>query len=404
MLLLRSKADAVRSGFREPSVLSTGSPMVTIAGDRIRLGFVGWSFIAAVLIPAFVIFVYNALIASREYVTEAHFTIRAGAENRSTISDVVSTMTSWAGIASSGSTTQDMFIASDYIRSSTIIEDIGGKARLAAFYSRPEIDWIGRLDPEGTLERMSRYWRKKVSAVIDTPSSVVTVRVRAYSPEDAVTLASAVLERSEALINDISDRIRRDALNRAENEVKLAQQRLEKARAELLVFRRQNNIIDPELSAKSMSETLAKLVRERIQLDYMRSSVSGSMSRDAPSQRVLASQIASLDAQIQQVQGQLTGKDQEATLANQISGFENLSLSVQFGERLYAISQASYEKARVEAERQQLYLVVINRPSLPERAYYPRILLDTGLVAIAAFILWGMIALIVAWVRDHAGG
>ena len=79
-------------------------------------------------------------------------------------------------------------------------------------------------------------------------------------------------------------------------------------------------------------------------------------------------------------------------------------IELQFAEKLYSIAQDSYDAARREQEKQQLYLVTVERPNSPEKASYPRIFLDTMTVLIAALVLWSMVALLVASVRDHLGG
>lgn len=381
-----------RPGLRRPPALPRGGI------NLFRL-----SFLMLAVVPAVLAFVYFALISSREYVSEARFTIRAGNEARSAVSDVVSAVTASFGGAPK-STTQDIFIVADYIRSRTIVQDVGGKPLMTSLYSRPEIDWLSRLDPDETAEGIWKYWRRKVGAVIDTPSGVITVSVRAFRREDANLLAQLIVRRSEALANEISERSRRDALNRAEREIKLASDRLEKARAVMLAFRNENNLIDPALSAKATSETLAKLTREKITLEYNKASISGALQKDSPTLRVLNAQIDALDQQIAKVQLELTGRSEDGALSGRIAGYESLQLAVEFGERLYTIAQASYEKARVEQEKQQLYLVTVENPSIPERASYPRVFLDTVLIFAVCLVIWSMLALLVAWIRDHAGG
>src|SRR5262245_19695052 len=59
--------------------------------SRFRMGLFGWSFVACVILPVLFSFLYLALVASSEYVSEAKFTIRTAGENKSSlISDAVS--------------------------------------------------------------------------------------------------------------------------------------------------------------------------------------------------------------------------------------------------------------------------------------------------------------------------
>ena len=69
--------------------------------------------------------------------------------------------------------------------------------------------------------------------------------VRAFTPEDALTIAQAVVSRSEALINDISKRAQADMVAQAEADAKTAQDRLRKAHVALQAFRVGEKSSDP---------------------------------------------------------------------------------------------------------------------------------------------------------------
>jgi capsular polysaccharide transport system permease protein len=253
------------------------------------------------------------------------------------------------------------------------------------------------------LEKAWKYWKQKISAIIDTPSGIISLEVRAFTRDDAHRVAQLILDKSEALVNEISERSRQDALLRAKNEVNLAEGRLRKARAELLDFRNKTSLIDPMLSAKSIGETIGKLIQDRILLENNRAALGNSVSPDSPMLRVLNTQIAALNQQLENLQNQLTSQSKSSAISTQIAGYESVQIEVQFSEKLYSIAQDGYDAARREQEKQQLYLVVVDKPSMAEKATYPRILLDTLTVFAGCLILWSMATLMVAAVQDHTG-
>jgi capsular polysaccharide transport system permease protein len=300
------------------------------------------------------------------------------------------------------SSNQDIFIVADYIRSRTIIDDVGGEQFLKGIYARDDVDWLSRLSRSASLEKVWKYWKTMATADIDTPSGVITLDVRAFSPGDAHRLAELILTRSETLVNEMSERMRQDALKRAQGEVKLAEDRLKKARADLLSFRNKTNLIDPMLSAQSISDTIAKLTQERVTLENNRATL-GVAGANSPTVRVLNAQIAAVDQQITDLKKQLTNKDQDSAISGRLADYENLQLEVKFAEKLYSIAVDGYDAARRELDKQQLYLVRVDQPNLPDRASYPRILIGTLTVFAGCMILWSMITLLVASVRDHMG-
>lgn len=373
--------------------------------SHFRPGLFGWSFIVCVALPTFVSAIYYIFIASHEYVSEAKFTIRAGSEeNSSLLNDAISSISATFGMgAASHGTNQDIFIVGDYIRSRTIIGDIGGLPLLYTVYSRPDIDWVSRLAPSATIEKAWKYWKRKVSAIIDTPTGMVTLEVRAYTSEDAQRLAEMILKQSETLINDISERSRRDALTRARSEMALAEDRIRKARLDLLAFRNEANVIDPAALATSIGEAIGKLTQERLLLENNVSALGKSVASDSPTLRVLEAQIESIDKQIDRLKAQLTNRNSNASISNQIPSYENAQLEVQFAEKYYTIAQAGYEKARIEQEKQQLYLVTVDKPTHPQIYSYPKVPIDTFTVFASFFVLWSMGSLLLASVRDHMG-
>lgn len=390
-----------------PAGLRDETPVVEVpTGQRVKLGLFGWSFIVCVVFPTLLSAAYLGFFASPEYASEAKFTVRTASETPSSIlSDTVSNIASTMGLGmASRTSTQDVFIVSDYILSRTIINDLGGKPLLHRLYSSSAIDWFSRLSPEASFEDGWKYWKTKVGAFVDTPSSIVRLEVRGFSRDDAHRLAQGILERSEQLVNEISERSRQDALNRAKAELTRAEERLRQAQLALLAFRNQEKLIDPSLSAQSLTELVTKLTQERLTLENNRAVLRSSVDQNSPTLRVLSAQISALDTQIEGLKNQLTSKAPGSSLSGQIAGYESLQIEVQFAEKAYSVTQASYEKARTEQEKQQLYLVVVDKPSKPQEATYPTVLLDSLTIFAALLILWSMISLLVATVNDHMGG
>jgi capsular polysaccharide transport system permease protein len=369
---------------------------------RCRLLGLGWSsFFICVLFPTLLAGIYFGLIASDEFVAEARFVIRNAntVQTQRAIGDALA-FVRMLGASSGG--TQDAFVVTNYIRGRTIIADLGGKSRLVALYARPSIDWISRLNPDASFEDIWKYWGRKVTAIIDTRSSIITLSVRAYTREDANTLAKEIVVLSEKLVNDISERSRRDALTRAEAEIQDAQGRLHESRDRLLNFRNQQQLIDPAMSAASIGDTLTQLVHDKIELENDLATVAGVTSSNAPNQLLLRARITNVDKQIAELQEKLASQKANSALSGQLATYENLQLQVKFMERLYEIAQEAYEKARQELESQQLYVVMVVRPTMPERAVVPLRTLDTLLAFIWSFVLWSICALAVAGIRDHA--
>ena len=151
----------------------------------------------------------------------------------------------------------------------------------------------------------------------------------------------------------------------------------------------------------------AELEAQRTQLASQVASLSGYLADDAPSIRMLNSQIAALDQEIARIRNQIstsTGEGATATsdpLANEISEYQELLINQEFAEKAYVAAQASVDRARAEAQRDTSYLAIYGEPSPAEDALYPRSLFNVGIVLVLSGILWAVGALGFMAIRDH---
>lgn len=361
------------------------------------------SFFIVAVVPTFLYWSYAAFWESKGYVAEARLTVRAAREQRAPSGSDASSIASKLSGGGQKNTGQDSFIVLNYIRSRAIIVDIGGREYLEKVYARREIDYPSRLKEKANLEELWRFWTRHVLANVDTMSGILTLRVDASRPQDALKTAQDIVRLSEDLINKITVRVRKDAVARAELEVGLAAQRLAEARNAVLQFRNQNVLIDPASRASGIGELIGKLTLERIEIENALSTLSGALSNDSPSQRIQRARLAAIDQQIADLKKKLTdsGAHGDDTVSSQLASYERLKLEEQFASSLYTVAQNSYQRARQELEKQQLYLAVVVAPTLPQAATYPRVFGSTLLLFGTLTVAWAIGALITASVRDH---
>ena len=384
-----------------PTLKSFGGPPT---GEEDSVGrAVLASFVLLVLAPTFFYFLYAALWESDGYVSESRVTVQASEKpnQKSTMLSGAASIISRVTGGSATNTQQDSYIVLNYIKSSAIIVDLGGRPYLESVFSKGGIDFFSRLSRNEPIEELLKYWRSQVSASVDTISGILTFKVTAYDPGDALRVAQDIDRLSEDLINRISLRSRRDGLDRANDEVKRAGASLADARQKLLSFRNSNDLIDPGSRATSLGELIGKLTLEKIDAATSLNALSGTLSNDSPTERVLRAKLASLDQQINDLKATLADPKGVGVVASQIADYERLKLNEQFAEKIYLIAQDSYERARQELDKQQLYLVTIVPPVMPEKATYPKIIASTLLLFVSLLIFWSIGALIWASIRDQ---
>lgn len=370
------------------------------------------SFIGCVVAPAFAATVYFAVMASDQPAAEARFAVHQ-VETDSTDSDqtesssnnapAANTMNTPAAGFSFSTTGQNAYIVTSYIKSRAIVDDLNAKMNLRDMFRRPEADFWARLKKNATVDELTDYWNEMVATYIDGPSGIVTLRVRAFRPADAVAIAKAVLDLSEALVNRISDRSRRDEMAISEREVRQAFETIQAALVALHRFQDSSGIINPVQAGTEIGKLLVPLLSEKIRLESDLFVATRDLSDSAPTVQALKNRLDSVDRQIAELKGRLTGgaDDDKPTIAASLAKFEELDLQRQFAEKMYTLAQADLDRARARAARQSVYLTVFVPPSLPEESRYPKRVAFPILIFLGLAIVWSVGVMTIASVEDH---
>jgi capsular polysaccharide transport system permease protein len=360
------------------------------------------SLVAAVALPTALTAGYLYGFASDQYVTEFRFSIRRQMPVRAT-------PTSTSGTLSGGNpmlaVVQDSETVVEYLKSRQVVQDIASRVDLDKVWGREDADYLSRMERDRPIEDKTRHWKTKVDPYFDMANGLVAVRVRAYSPADSLAVASAALDLSERLVNDMSRRAHADAVAHNQREVEIAEERLTRTQVELATFRNANAVLFPATSASVVASVEAKL-RETLaetRAQYANQSAQGVVATSSQ-MRALRSQITALEEQIARVRSEITGtgKDAGHALATVIAGYTTLEVREKLAEKAYERALANLQEARSEALRQQVYVNAFVRPTLAERSTYPvrwRVLLE---VALGSFVGWCLLMLIWQAVRDHA--
>ena len=359
-----------------------------------------WRFGLFVLLPTAIIAAYLFLIASDQYVAEARFAIRGNVEPMGDAS--LGEFTSLIRKHNS----QDSFVVKEFIGSQNIVEQLEKAIGVSAMFSKPRVDLWARYWSPQPIEELTKYWNHQVSAHIDVISGIITLTVRAFTPEDALTIAKEVVQRSEKLINEISRRAQADMVRQSEIDAGKAQERLRKAYLDLQQFRNRWGIIDPAKSAESTSTTLLSLRRDKLKAESDLQVLRGSnLDEKSRSIQVLAASIVAIDQQIRQLQDQLTTDGivpgSVTNMTQALLEFEGLQVERTIAEKLNESANFLLDRARVEAGKQHVFLSTFVPPALPDYSLYPRRVYALAVAFFCFLVLWSSVSLVVAGVNDQ---
>jgi capsular polysaccharide transport system permease protein len=355
------------------------------------------TFLVLVVLPTAVMAVYSGLIQSDRYAVEFRFGVRQS--NVPVVADDLLSKLTY-GMPKEGAG-RDAYMLASYIQSRNIVAALDSDGWIRTIFSRPDVDTLSRIDPAASQEHLWRYWRSMVAVSVDRISGLVLTRVQAFTPDDALALAVAVKRDAERMIELTQQRNRRDELKAIEDELLRAGERHAEALVALRAVREAEGTVDPAQSIEERGKTLAGALREKLSLERELAVNSGFISPDAPQLRVLRDRIRALDDEVRRIGNSLANAAGSATAASTIGRFEASELERRFSEKLLQATAEAYSKARLEADRQHLYVTSFVDPLKPERPEFPRRSQNVLLVGILAFFAWAIMLLIVAAAKDH---
>jgi capsular polysaccharide transport system permease protein len=368
------------------------------AAPRRRRARLGWvSFVIIVVVPVLAAAFYYFSVAADQYVSEFRFALRsAEPEHHNPALFLQETMAPSAiGV--------DSYVVVQYLASRAIIDDLSATLDLRQMFSRSEADWPARLDLLVSIEELVRYWKRHVDAFFDATNGTIVVKARAFTPQDALSLADGILASSERLVNDLSARARRDALRNAEEEVGLAEKRLKLALTRLREFRDREGIIDPRKMADATVALAGRVRDELVRADTELSTLKHYMRDDAPSVKMLEARVQSLQAQRRAVESEVTDTERTRSeaLSRVMGSYEQLESERTFAETSYQHALQALDRSRINADRQQVYLATFVRPTLPEEALYPRRWPALAVIFLITIVIWAIGGIAVQSIRDH---
>lgn len=364
-------------------------------------------FFLLVILPSLLVAGYFYGVAAPQYVSEARFVVssRGGGAD---ISAQIAGMRGLAGAAlgglGGGAASSEATSIRDFLTSLDAVMQADSRLDLISLWQRPEADPLSRLW-RSEPELLARYFNAMVNVTLDPMTNVTTLRVRSFRPEDSKALAEELLQSAEALVNRLSERARNATLQIAHQEADIAERRVQEARAALVRFREQEKELD---SAGAVQSAVALRGQLEALLAQARAELTERlkfMQPDNPALQATRNRIEALERQIVAERSRHTegaAASGEGVLSRQLAAFEKLMLEREFADRQLASATASLEAARVEAQRQHIFLSRIAGPNSAVYALYPRKLTNLVSISVGLAIAYGIGWLLIVGMREHA--
>lgn len=353
-------------------------------------------FTAVVVIPTLLSAIYFGLIASDVYISESQFVIRSP-KNTASLTGIGAFLQS-AGFARSA---DDTYTVHAYMRSRDAIAGLNQNDALSTHYSGKKIDMLSRFNSmgmSGTTEDFFHYFQKYLSIDLDTASSITTLKIRAFSPDEAQRVNDQLLQMGENLINQLNARGRQDLISYAQTEVQQSEQRAIEAAKALNDYRIRNNIFDAKQQAQIQAQLITKLQDQLIAIKTQLAQVQA-VTPDNPQIPALKARERSVQKEINVQMAKVLGGGE--SIANKTGDFERLTLESKLAEQHLGTAITALNNANAEAQKKQLYLERIVQPNKPDVALEPQRWHNVIASFVLSLIVFGILKLLLSSIREH---
>ena len=375
-------------------------PLVSPARMQPRHRGLVLTLLLVVALPLLLTAAYLWVLAQDQYASKVGFTVRQ--EETASAGAVAGGLAQMLGVgSSSGSNARVLY---EYIQSQDLVARVDGDVGLVAHYARnwPH-DPLFSLWPDATIEDLTRFWSRMVRISYDEGSGLIEVEVRAHDPAFARSVATQLVAESQAMINQLNDTARRDAMAWAQQDLDQSVARLRAAREALTSFRATTQIVDPAADIQGRMGILTSLQEQLAQALVDLDLLTGIDEGD-PRRRQLQRRIEVIRERIAQERQSFAAQDvtiSETDYPTLIARYESLLVDQEVAEATYRAAQAALDAARSRAERQTLYLATYIRPTLAQKSEYPDRPVLLGLVGFFLLMLWSVLALVYYSLRDR---
>ncbi|MCB1355409.1 MAG: sugar transporter [Maritimibacter sp.] len=394
----KAAAEESRKQGGEPQVIEI-RPIARKARMRSRHWGLFAAFVLMVLLPVSGVGFYMYGVAVDQYASSSGFSVRK--EELSSPGELMGGLSQFMGGSSDAEA--DMLYA--FIQSQDLVTQLDERLDLRGHYTAVyDDDPIFGLAPGGTIEDLVSYWHRIVKVTYDQGTGLISLHVRAFTPEMAQRLSEEIIAESQVLVNELNSTSRNDMLKYAEQDLVEAVARLKKAREALAHFRSRTQIVDPESDLRGRMGVLASLQQQLAQalIDY--DLVSTDSSSNDPRVIAAARRIEVIQERISEERDNLSDQepvDGTESYPSLLAEYEGLVVDREYSEGAYAAALAALDGARANAARQSRYLATYLKPTVPERPEYPQRGMILGLAGLFLLLFWAISSMMFYALRDR---
>ncbi|MFW5654186.1 MAG: capsule biosynthesis protein, partial [Roseicyclus sp.] len=351
-----------------------------------------------VLLPTLLVAYYYARVATPLYATNTEFVIQKADGTSAAGGGGLGGLLGGGGFA----TQQESITVQAYLESREAMLRLEEELGFREHFSGEEIDPLTRVPPDATREDVYDIYRRHLRIGYDPTEGLVRMKVVAADPEVSQAFSEALIRYAEERVDRMSQRLREDQMAGARDSFEQAEARVLEAQERVLDLQEQRGVLSTEAEVSTVFGQIAnfetQLQEERLRLDELLSVPRPNESRVELAER----NVARLEALIDDLRAGLTDTaGDNVSLARIQSELIIAQADLETRQMLLAQALQQMEMARIEANRQSLYLLVGVFPVAPDAPAYPKAFENTLLALLVFTGIYLLISMTVSILREQ---
>jgi len=300
----------------------------------------------------------------------------------------------------STSTAQDAYIIQSYLESFDELNNLDKKFNLYKHYKSEEVDIVERLKPWSTKEDFLKLYLKRLIFNYDQTTGIITLGFLHTNPQKAYEIVKQLINDANEQLNKYNKLIAQKQLKFLEKQVEENKKALDKAIKQLEEFQNSHTILDPTQTAEAKMTLLSNLEAQLIEKRAQYSELSQYMNEKSFELKRLRNEIANLKRTISKIKKALANPKNKS-LNIYIFEFERLKSMVELNKELYKQSLLQLEQVKAEINKNSKLLLEVTHPYVPQGYKYPQKAKDIITLALVLLLLYGIVSLIQAIIKEH---
>ena len=300
----------------------------------------------------------------------------------------------------SSSQVQDSLVVEEYLLSLDVFTLLDAKFHLTDHFKSEDLDVVERLASDASVEKTLEFYRKRLLVDYDESSGILHIAYAHTNPKISQQVLEFLIKHVEEQFNEFNRRKARKQLVFIQKQYKKQKKQMEQSLAALEKYQNEHQLLDPNNSALSSSSIIATLEASLTQKRTELSTLRGYLNENNYEIKKVKSEIKSIKNSIAHKKRALSGKD-TSSLNKILFEYEKLKMTVDFDTEVYKNTLLQLESTRIDTSKAAKTLSIVSRPNMPDGYTYPDKPKTFITILIAMLMLYGIVIMLMAIVRDH---